>query len=487
MRTTLLPRLRDIFFIAVYLGVLLFAPRMLAVDGDLGRHLALGNFILYSGRVPLTDMFSFTRAGESRPPYEWLTQVGFALANRIAGLDGVILLSAVVIAAAFTFVYADSAKRNAMPVAALAAASLACAASSLHLLPRPHIFTFLFLAIWIERLERVRRADKVRLWHFPLLMLIWANAHGGFVFGFLAWLAYTGGWIWETLRKNPPLQNGKTWLVIGVTSMAASFITPSGGGNWKAVLSNNSTYILSRTVETMPPDLSQMGTWPFVLLLTIAFVLFLGIHRKQNHSHILLLGGFALLALLMARNIPLFAIVASPVVSEKISHVLSRYGKWGAIEENIASIDKSMHGAVWPIAVAGGIAFLVLARYQVRKEAVVDFDARVLSVGAADWLIENPQSGNLFNDINWGGYLLYRLWPEQRVFVDSQTDFYGEAFIRQYEIALNADPGWEEIISFYEIEWAILQSGAELALNLSQDEAWEILYSDQTAVILRTK
>lgn len=517
MQKLLLPRLRDIFFIAILLGALLMGARMLALDSDLGRHLTLGRFILESHSIPTSDLLSLTRAGESRPPYEWLTQILFALANRILGLDGVILLCAGIIAAGFAFVYVDSTRRSQMPVAALLISFVAVASSSLHWLPRPHVVTFLFLAIWIERLERVQRGEAVPLWHFPLLMLVWVNAHGGFVFGMLAWLAYFGGWVWgrfsqrDASRKSPqhlqsrppsasprrctsqmlarlesPTPTSRGWLAIGGLSLFATLLTPSGWGNWQAVLSNNSRFILSRTVETMPPDFAQAGTWPFALLLGMSVLVFLATRRTQSASHIILLGGFALLALLMARNIPLFAIAAAPILSEGTREMAGHIGRWKTIEANIAALESPLRGAVWPITLGLGLALLIGVRTQVQKEAAAHFDARLFPVAASDWLEANPQSGNMFNEINWGGYLLVRLWPAQKVFADSQTDFYGEELMREYEQAAAAREGWETVFEKYAVDWVILPEDSSLSLALQQAD-WQTLYRDSTTIIMRRK
>lgn len=480
----LLPRLRDILFIAIFLGALLLGPRMLSLDSDLGRHLTLGGFILETRSIPTTDILSFTRNGEPRPPYEWLTQVLFASANSLLGLDGVILLCAGIIAAGFAILYNDAARRSRMPLTALLIVILAASASSLHWLPRPHVVTFLLLAIWLERLERVQRGESVPLWQFPLLMLVWANAHGGFIFGMLAWLAYMAGWGWEKLSSRSNWQTGRQWLSIGALALIASFLTPSGWGNWQAVLSNNSRFILSRTAETMPADFSSASTWPFVLLIGLSIITILATRKAQSASHIFLLGGFALLGLLMARNIPLFAIASAPILSEGASKLQERIKRWKGIESNIAALEKPLRGAVWLIIVSVGIAVFLGSRYQVQKEALTRFDARVFPVAAVDWLVENPQSGNMFNDFNWGGYLLYRLWPDEKVFLDSQTDFYGEAQVREYETAWTAVEGWDAVLDAYAVDWAILPVAAPVNAKL-HEAGWNVLYEDETAIILR--
>src|SRR5512138_3255833 len=101
----LLPGLGDILWIATFVAVIGLGPRMLNIDGDLGRHLTIGRYILDNGRVPTADLFSHTMAGQPLTPHEWLAQVIFALADRLMGLNGVVLVCALVIATSFWLVF----------------------------------------------------------------------------------------------------------------------------------------------------------------------------------------------------------------------------------------------------------------------------------------------------------------------------------------------------------------------------------------------
>jgi hypothetical protein len=91
----------------------------------------------------------------------------------------------------------------------------------------------------------------------------------------------------------------------------------------------------------------------------------------------------------------------------------------------------------------------------------------------------------MFNEFNWGGYLLYRLWPDQKVFLDSQTDFYGEALLREYEQVITASKDWDKVLSKHEVSWVILSSQSRLNDTLRMDMDWKFLYEDQTAIIAR--
>jgi len=483
----LLPRFRDIFFLAVFCSALLLGPQMLSIDSDLGRHLVIGGYILEQHEIPTTDIFSHTKNGEPRPPYEWLSQIFFASAHRILGLDGAVLLTSLVIASAFTLMYAESTRRSELPVTAILLAILAAAAGSVHWLPRPHVFTFLLLAVWLERLERLRNAEKIPLWQFPLIMLLWANLHGGFLFGLLAWMAYFAGWVLDNWlkRDSATAEVGKKLLVVGVLSLVASCITPDGWGNWQAMLGNSSFYILSQTIETMSPNFHQSGMIPILLLLILSVLLPALDRFRLPASHIFLLAGFAILSLLMARNIPLFAICATPILAACTRRILDQAKGWKKIESRLGEIESSLRGFVWP-AVGVFAAILLFSYYSMRTQLSINqFDERVFPVAAVNWLAEHPQSGNMFNEFNWGGYLLHRLWPGQNVFIDSQTDFYGEALARDYNQIINAQSDWETKLKKYDVDWVIVASDTPLAEALETESHWRVLYQDNTAVILR--
>ncbi|RIK53850.1 MAG: hypothetical protein DCC59_05930 [Chloroflexi bacterium] len=324
------------------------------------------------------------------------------------------------------------------------------------------------------------------LWHFSLLMLAWVNMHGGFIFGALVWLAYFAGWVWENLIAGFRKTNWKTPM-IGAASLPMTILTPSGLGNWEAVLNNNSRYILSRTIETMPADFTQPGALPFAALLCLTLVLFARNGKNIPPAHYFLLGGFALLGLLMARNIPLFAIACAPILAEGLGAWTASAPRWKTMETNIVGVEKTLRGGLWNLTVCAAAALILWIRFEVRGEAYAQFNPKVFPVAASDWLETHPQSGNMFNDFNWGGYLLFRVWPRDKVFLDSQTDFYGEALAREYETALTAGEGWESVLEKYAARWTIIRADSPLAKALSRDRAWELIYSDAIASVFKRK
>jgi hypothetical protein len=484
----LVPHLRDIIFISIFIGIILIGPRTLNIDGDLGRHLTIGNYILNHHVIPTTDIFSHTMYGQPLTPHEWLAQTFFALANLGLGLDGVVLLEALVIASTFVIVFLDTLKRSNSYLIATLITLLAAAASSLHWIARPHIFTFLFIAIWTPLIRKIVSGDSKLLWAPPLIMLLWANTHGAFISGFVVLACYLAGWVFEHYfsQEKPSPQILRDLLLIGGLSFLTTLINPAGWQLWATSLGYiQNTYLTSHTQEYFSPDFHLTGTLPFLAMISFSIFILSRTIKKLPFSDGLLLAGWTAMGLYSARNIPLYAIIAAPILGYCMSGTLSRFSMTTKIEMRIHAIEDQLKGYLVPIGT------LLIAVMLLSKGIPLDiqrngnqFDSDTFPVEAVNWLEQNPQSGNMFNYFTWGGYLLYRLWPVEKVFIDGQTDFYGEELTRDYADAISASPLWGDVFRKYHIQWAIIPSDILLHKELVR-AGWGTLYKDNTATIFR--
>jgi hypothetical protein len=96
---------------------------------------------------------------------------------------------------------------------------------------------------------------------------------------------------------------------------------------------------------------------------------------------------------------------------------------------------------------------------------------------------EQRLEGKMFNHYNWGGYLIWRLWPDYRVFVDGRTDLYGDAFLRQYLETLTARSGFQERLREYDVDFVVIPSQSILATQLACEGEWRESYRDEVATI----
>ena len=476
----LLPRLGDILFIALFVAVIGLGPRLLNQDGDLGRHLTIGEYILDNGNIPTRDLFSHTLAGAALTPHEWLAQVIFAGANRVGGLDGVVIFSALLIAVTFTLVYRQCYQRSRIALISLGWAILGAATASLHWIARPHLFTILMAILWVRELERIRLGGGSRWWALPILMLLWANLHGGFLVGFVIWGIYLIRFQFSETSKM---------LALGVISALITLINPVGWRLWETGLGFlRNPYLVGHTAEYLPPDFHQASAWPFLVMIALS-ILLLGLSRDRKvFVHILLLAAWTVMGLYSARNIPLYAVISAPILAEVSAGLIRRLPFFKAfvqLDERLVEVDRGLRGHVWP-ALAGLAVVAALAR-----GIILDFSGQgnhfspqVFPVKAVDWMEAHSIIGAGFNYFPWGGYLLYRTWPEQRVFIDGQTDFYGEQLTRQYEKAISMQPGWREVLHENHVRWVLMPPESLLARALQAEPGWITLFRDDTAILL---
>src|SRR3954466_2691876 len=179
-------------FLPALVGVLLLAAALgssksIFNDGDVSWHIATGQWILQHGAIPRTDPFSFTWAGKPWVPIEWLAEVIYASAYRLAGYAGVAGLVTGALMALHAIVYFNASRwvRSALlPIVAMDFVLLPM------LLARPHLLTWPLLAFWTWLMLRARQEDRAPPLPAALLMSLWANLHGGYVFGLVIAAAF---------------------------------------------------------------------------------------------------------------------------------------------------------------------------------------------------------------------------------------------------------------------------------------------------------
>jgi hypothetical protein len=401
------------------------------------------------------------------------------------GLSGDVFLTAVVIALTFAIKYKEITERGTPALVAAMVLVWAAAVSSIHWLARPHIFTFLFVAIWSYQLEKYRAESEKNLLLFPLLMLIWANTHGAFIAGFVIWGVYFFEWAVQKFQNEATWEQGKRLAWIGALSVAVTFINPSGYLLWTTSLGYiQNSYLTSHTVEYMPPNFQNPAMWPFALTIFYALLSLSG-KKVLALRESLLMAGWMFMSLFSMRNIPLFALITIPAFASLLHSQTSQISRFANLNGRIKSVEDQLKGGAWST-----LAVILLGLTLFRgipldaRQQGNQYNPQVFPVEALNWLQTNPQPGNMFNHFTWGGYILYRNWPESRVFIDGQTDFYGEALTREYEDVISLSNGWEVVFEKYNVEWAIIETDSPLTQTL-QEKGWKILYEDDTAIILR--
>lgn len=478
----LLPRPRDLLFLLVFAAALAAGWRTLNTDGDLPRHLLMGRVIVESGSVPRTELFSYVYEGRPYVAHEWLADVSYFLAYKMLGLGGVVLLTAVLLASTFFLLYAALSRFTDERLLMLLLLLWGAAVTFQHWIARPHLFSMLFLALWVALADRLARGERVPVWILPGVMVVWANTHAEFVAGLLVLAALIAGWLWDRIRDRGSADRvilTRLLIALGLSTLA-SLVNPFGIRAWTTLVSYlGNSYLMSTIHETRPPTLSNPSFYlEFALILFSVIVIVLRKGRIRS-GHAFLLAGFTALALAAGRNIHLYGVVAPYVLMEPLaaltqSSVIHRLGT------TASRIEQQLRGVAWPILIVAAAIVLLVSGVIGRDYSI---DPKRFPVEAVTWLERNPQPGRMFNEFKWGGYIVWRLWPGQKDFIDSQSDVTGGATRLYYQVR-DAQPGWQEVLDRTEVAWTILPGDASLNAQLIR-AGWTAIYTDGTAVILQ--
>lgn len=185
------PSVADLLFIvAALIQAVRGAVQLTQSDGDLAAHLRMGEAILSTRHIPAHSLASYTAATEPLIAHGWLSEVLFALLFRAGGLALLVAFTVIIIGLTHGLVAVFLRRRGVDPRWALAVALISLALATSHWLSRPHMFSILGALVTLLLLES-GRAHRELL--FVPLFALWANLHGGWLYGLLLIAAYIAG------------------------------------------------------------------------------------------------------------------------------------------------------------------------------------------------------------------------------------------------------------------------------------------------------
>ncbi|HJW83770.1 MAG TPA: hypothetical protein VJ754_05645, partial [Anaerolineae bacterium] len=452
------------------------------VDTDLYWHLATGRIIVETGHIPRTDPFSSTRLGTPWVNVQWLPQIGLYLLYRSGGFGALSILVAALVTLGGVFVWRTMTGDVFLRAFGLI---LFAAASGLVWTPRPNILTFVLLAAlgYILYLYRHRSID--RLWLIPPMFLVWVNLHGGYLIGFvLIGLTLAGDALDRLLGQAGPAcmsWAGMRKLTI-VTAVGALALVANLHGLDALLLPVQTVGMEASArwiMEWSSPDFHQISEQPMLWLLLLTLLAIGRSGRRMDLAEGLAVAGFAFLAFVSRRNIGLYAVVVTPICARYASAAIEHWR--GSRPASPRHVGIGWLNALILIVVAALAALKVLVAVWPVEQAKAERNS--MPVEAADWIEANRPGGLMFNSYDWGGYLIWRLWPDYLVYVDGRADVYGDEFLREYRTIALAEPGFESKLSEQNIRLVVVERESFLARQLTDVAGWMLAYSDERAVV----
>ncbi|MFZ0276603.1 MAG: hypothetical protein WA254_19265 [Candidatus Sulfotelmatobacter sp.] len=523
------PSVGDLIFAAL-LGSLTFTTLSVRLLGDagIGWHIRTGQMILATHATPRVDPFSATLSGHAWFAWEWLYDLLVGWLDRTAGLNGVVLLTALVIATVFAWTYRLLLRRGTNILLALLLVLLAASAAMIHFLARPHVVSWLFTVAWFWILDSSERrcwaSDSESfatsdtnprrvsmLWLLPPLMLVWVNVHGGFLVGFVLlaiywcsaawqWLKPTGDGLDDVLRKIRAGRLVRVLTLTGILSGLATLVNPYGFQLHIHIYRYlTDRFLMDHINEFQSPNFHYVAQKCFagLLLLTLVALAVKKREAGQARASQALVVLFAVYSGLYAsRNIPvsslLVILVIGPWLSEAMGKFRARRPGWRGFAspqflQRMEAVEFSLRGHLWPLAMVVFTCWIAAHGGKLGAKPLMDahFDAKRFPVAAVNYLEAQDKDkdvqGPLVAPDDWGGYLIYRLYPRVRMVIDDRHDFYGEEFLKSYLKIVNLGPGWEDFLQQSHARCVVVPKDSALANILAETAGWKAIYSDDVA------
>jgi hypothetical protein len=371
----------------------------------------------------------------------------------------------------------------------------------MHWLARPHLATHLLAVVFAWQLrwfDRGRVTTRQLLILLPILTALWANLHGEFPAAFVLIGIYLLGtvvsWFWATAERKPGLRCRAIVLVaVGLLCLVGSMVNPYG---WKAigrvVEEIFSPAVVGFPQENLPPNFHDPVMRPFLLFAMVCVLMMPVCRPYVGATDALLLVVWFLLSLRMARNAPLFALIATPILAEHWNEYLRSLGAsrviacYRSLSARLTLLNQTAGARALPV-VAVAAMILVLAKPQLlggQPWLRTGLPADRFPVGAVEFLRRSPEAvhGEMFNEYMWGGYLIWAL-REWKVFIHPNLNVYGVKLLEDFIAVNKLEPGWQDILKKYNVGWTILPREHQLNGVLAQSADWSLVYTDAVAAV----
>ncbi|MBD3316398.1 MAG: hypothetical protein GF344_11480 [Chitinivibrionales bacterium] len=481
-----------------FVGYFVYFP---LVNTDIWWHLAAGRKILANTSFLYTDPFAYTLEQPKWIDVHWLFQVSVYAIMRAFGAGGLVLTKSIVVAGAVILLCLV---RRSVPYTVATGLALALFMyQARHLvLMRPIVITLLCLAFYFFVLERFREGGKS--WWLALLVpaqIIWVNSQGLFVLGPVVLGCYLAGTVMEYVAADETARPVLHARVIPLTACllglaCACFVNPYG---WEGALlpvklfgriNPSEANIFSRNISENVPLLELRGgdvRYVYAVSAVTALLIIVGFLNRGSlvPAHVLTWLGFLALAYMAKRNILLYLFLAAPIAGVYVDRVAAT-----------APARARRDGKRIAMHFAGAVGIAILAVNVVWHAAAITVYPRDSALGpfrypreAVVHLKDNPVEGRVFNADRYGGYLMWEMYPDRRVFVDGRMVIRTPAFFAEYLAILERpDLYFEGVAKKFGITHAVLPTARyrihmPLVKWLYDSPRWDLVFTDGASVV----
>lgn len=486
------PRLSTLVVGAALTAILVVLCRRVG-DPDFWWHMQDGSWIIDHGRLPTHELFTYTVSSKPWSDQEWGSEVLGDLIFRAGGFLAFSLVYTAVTWAGFWCIWRRMAMERVPALIAAACLVVAALAGVAVWGPRSQMISFALLCMTLLWLEAYLRDRGRIIFLLPLVMVVWANLHGGFVYGLaavgVAATTETVLWLVSPADPNHRRRSLRLWLLLAAC-MVAALVNPLTIGAYLAAVKVETSHAQQGFIaEWQSPNFHDPAEL-FLELLLLLVVASMALRRPRLWDALLtLIGIYAALA--SVRNAELAVALLTPMVGWSLGGAWER-SRW---RDPFAAWMRRRSQDVFA-AVAIGTAVVVVGSVGFAANTLSSQTASTAAnfpVAAANCLAANPSVGTrMFNAYDWGGYLIYRFYatPQRnarRVFIYGEATEMGNQLLQEVSDVESPQTDWHQIITEHGVNYVVERPSSALAVALSVDPQWKEVYNDGFAVILVKK
>ena len=468
----------------VFIGGFAFYTKLCVIDNDIWWHLKVGDWIVEHLAVPHTGILSRTAASRPWVAYSWGYEVMLSRAYAWFGLLGIALYGLALTIGVAVALFWMLRRLSERFWAACLLTGIVCLAFLFNGMPRPVNFSQMLYCVTLTLVLLARRTGSAKLLYWlPLVFFFWANLHIQFIYGLFALGLFVGVNLMQRVMRSfgqrsdfvsEPTLPLKPLLAVFAACVVATMVGPNLFHPYSVVLAyTKAKFPYSVIVELQPLTFTHYSHF-LELFIGAAGFYALGWHRKLDPFKLALLAVASVVAYRTMRDAWFICLSAAACIADSLR-----------LQAASESEQDPVIGWRELTTVFAGIVLLLLM-----SAPVVDFSSRGLDraisndfpVNAINYFRRNPVPGPLYNNLNWGGFLMWYL-PELPVSIDGRNDLYGDKLDELFYNTQSAFPSYATDPYLDEAGVVVLDSTLPLAKVLTIDPRFRLIYQDKVATV----
>ena len=446
------------------------------IDPDMWWHLRNGQLVATRGSIPKVDQFSFTKLNQPWVNAFWLSDLIIYIFYKLGGLTLLVIIFAILgvitYISIFKFISGNFLLKAILVI-------LAAISTSPEWTIRPQVISFLILSSLNIYIIHNNNLNWKKYSWLPFLFLVWANIHGGYIWGVLLLIAVIiGNYVEIFVFKNKTINKLELnkFSLLSLISFLFITINPNGLDILKLPFQTINVSI-SSIMEWASPNFHDMIMQPFLWIVLLFITSSSLSKRRLPIDQLLKVIGFLFLAFISQRNIPLAIVVLLPIMIDNLSSLFNN--NQNNVSKKKSNLPRFVTYSLNTIIILC-LGFACAIRiYSITSSSKI---SDIYPTQAVNWIHENHPKGNMLNSYNWGGYLIFNL-PEYKVFIDGRADLYGNELIGTWWDIVSDKPDAMPIIDKYGVNFVLLEPDRPIIKTLL-DNNWKISYQDEISVIV---